>query len=110
MTAEGIAVTGIGRNTLALVRENVTDLLLAGEMELERAVSLLLNVEKTLVEGAGAAGLAAILQYPERFRGRTVGERTAADWVVMIVALGGWGALFFYLMRLDRRVRELEKP
>ncbi len=71
--AEGIAVTGIGRITLPLVRDNVTDILLAGEMELERAVSLLLNVEKTLVEGAGAAGLAALLQYPERFRGKTVG-------------------------------------
>ena len=42
--------------------------------------------------------------------GRSVGERITADWVVMIVALVVWGALFFYLMRLDRRVRELEKP
>ena len=41
--------------------------------------------------------------------GRTVGERIAADWVVMIVALVVWGAVFYYLMRLDRRVRELEK-
>jgi threonine dehydratase len=71
--AEGIAVTGVGRITLPLVRDHVADILLTGEMELERAVSLLLNVEKTLVEGAGAAGLAALLQYPERFRGRTVG-------------------------------------
>jgi CcmD family protein len=40
---------------------------------------------------------------------RPVGERIAADWVVMIVALVVWGALFLYLMRLDRRVRELDK-
>ena len=58
---------------LPLLREHVTEILLASEESLERAVSLLLNVEKTLVEGAGAAGLAALLQYPERFRGRTVG-------------------------------------
>ncbi len=71
--AEGIAVKGIGRLTLPLVREHVREMLLVGEAELERAVSLLLNVEKTLVEGAGAAALAALLQYPERFRGRVVG-------------------------------------
>jgi threonine dehydratase len=71
--AEGIAVKGVGRLTLALAREHVTEILLAGEAELERAVSLLLNVEKTLVEGAGAAGLAALLAHPARFRGRTVG-------------------------------------
>jgi CcmD family protein len=41
--------------------------------------------------------------------GRTVGDRIAADWVVMIVALVVWGALFLYLMRLDRKVRELDK-
>jgi threonine dehydratase len=71
--AEGIAVKGTGTLTLPLVREHVREILLAGEFELERAVCLLLNVEKTLVEGAGAAGLAALLQYPERFRGREVG-------------------------------------
>jgi CcmD family protein len=41
--------------------------------------------------------------------GRTVGERIAADWVVMIVALVVWGAVFLYLMRLDKKVRELDK-
>lgn len=40
---------------------------------------------------------------------RPIGERIGADWVVMIVALVVWGALFLYLMRLDRRVRELDK-
>jgi len=71
--AEGIAVKGVGKLTLPLVREHVAEILLVGEAELERAVCLLLNVEKTLVEGAGAAALAALLQYPERFRGRTAG-------------------------------------
>jgi CcmD family protein len=43
------------------------------------------------------------------FLARPIGERIGADWVVMIVALVVWGAVFFYLMRLDRRVRELDK-
>ncbi len=71
--AEGIAVSAPGRHTLALMRAHVREILLVDEAQLERAVSLLLNVEKTVVEGAGAAGLAALLQYPERFRGRRVG-------------------------------------
>ncbi len=41
--------------------------------------------------------------------GRTVGDRIAADYVVMVVALVVWGAIFLYLMRLDRKVRELDK-
>jgi CcmD family protein len=41
--------------------------------------------------------------------GRTVGERIVADYVVMAVALVVWGAVFLYLMRLDRKVRELDK-
>ncbi|MEO6461858.1 MAG: CcmD family protein [Candidatus Eisenbacteria bacterium] len=41
--------------------------------------------------------------------GRSVGERIAADYVVMVVALVVWGAVFLYLMRLDRKVRELDK-
>ncbi len=71
--AEGIAVAGIGKLTLPLLRAHVNEILLVSEASLEQAVSLLLNVEKTLVEGAGAAGLAALLQFPERFRGRNVG-------------------------------------
>jgi len=46
---------------------------LVGENDLEHAVSMLVNIEKTVVEGAGAAGLAAILAEPERFRGRKIG-------------------------------------
>ncbi len=71
--AEGIAVTEIGRFTLPLVRRYVDDILLVEEDGLEHAVSLLLNIEKTLVEGAGAAGLAAIAANPARFRGKHVG-------------------------------------
>jgi threonine dehydratase len=71
--AEGIAVSAVGRNTLPLVREHVQDILLVNETALEQAVSLLLGVEKTLVEGAGAAGLAALLQHPRRFAKKKVG-------------------------------------
>jgi CcmD family protein len=42
--------------------------------------------------------------------GRTIGERIAADYVVMVVALVVWGAVFLYLLRLDKKVRELDKP
>jgi len=71
--AEGIAVTEVGRLTLPLVRQYVDDILLVEETELEHAVSLLLNIGKTLVEGAGAAGLAALVAQPNRFKGRRVG-------------------------------------
>jgi threonine dehydratase len=71
--AEGIAVKAPGRITQGIVRELVDDIVLVSEQEIERAVSLLINIEKTVVEGAGAAGLAAVLKAPERFKGRTVG-------------------------------------
>jgi threonine dehydratase len=71
--AEGIAVKSAGRITREIVRRHVADILLVDEAQLERSVALLLNVEKTVVEGAGAAGLAAVLSRPERFRGRRVG-------------------------------------
>ena len=71
--AEGIAVKEPGAITSALVRELVDDIVLVSERRMEEAVSLLLQIEKTVVEGAGAAGLAALLAYPERFAGRTVG-------------------------------------
>ena len=60
--AEGIAVKAPGQITRAIVRELVDDIVLVSEQEIERAVSLLINIEKTVVEGAGAAGLAAVLQ------------------------------------------------
>ncbi|MEW4448607.1 threonine ammonia-lyase [Qipengyuania sp. JC766] len=71
--AEGIAVKEPGKFTSAIIRERVDDILLVGEDALEKAVSLLLQIEKTVVEGAGAAGLAAVLANPERFAGKTIG-------------------------------------
>jgi threonine dehydratase len=71
--AEGIAVKEPGGITSTMVAELVDDILLVPERRLEEAVSLLLQIEKTVVEGAGAAGLAALLEHPDRFRGRTVG-------------------------------------
>lgn len=71
--AEGIAVKEPGGITARMVEALVDDIVLVGERRLEEAVSLLLQIEKTVVEGAGAAGLAALLAEPERFRGKTVG-------------------------------------
>ncbi|AGH50928.1 MULTISPECIES: threonine ammonia-lyase [Sphingomonadales] len=71
--AEGIAVKEPGAITSAIIREIVDDLVLVTERDLEKAVSLLLQIEKTVAEGAGAAGLAALLAHRERFAGRTVG-------------------------------------
>ncbi len=71
--AEGIAVKTIGQNTLEIARDLVDEVLLVNEDALENAVSMYLNIEKTVAEGAGAAGLAAILSNPEYFRGKRVG-------------------------------------
>jgi threonine dehydratase len=71
--AEGIAVKHVGRLTLPIVRALVSDILLIEEALLERAVSLFLTLQKTMAEGAGAAGLAALLAEPARFKGRKVG-------------------------------------
>jgi threonine dehydratase len=71
--AEGIAVKSAGRLTREVVRELVRDVVLVSETDLERSVALLLNVEKTVAEGAGAAALAAVLAQPERYRKRRVG-------------------------------------
>jgi len=71
--AEGIAVKDVGVRNLAIARNLIDDILLVDELSLERAVVMLLEVEKTVAEGAGAAGLAAMLAAPERFRGHRVG-------------------------------------
>jgi threonine dehydratase len=71
--AEGIAIKVPGEHTLPIVRERVDDILLVEEELIEKSVLLLLEVEKTVTEGAGAVGLAALLAYPERFAGRKVG-------------------------------------
>ena len=71
--AEGIAVSNVGKLTLPVVREFVSDIILVDEPLIERAVNAFLTLQKTMAEGAGAAGLAAMLAEPERFRGRKVG-------------------------------------
>ncbi|WP_420144888.1 threonine ammonia-lyase [Sphingobium sp.] len=71
--AEGIAVKQPGEITRRFVERLADDVLLVTERRLEEAVSLLLQIEKTVVEGAGAAGLAALLTYRDQFAGRNVG-------------------------------------
>ncbi len=71
--AEGIAVKYVGQLPLAIIREHVAELMRVEESAIERAIGLLANVEKVVVEGAGAAGLAALLADPARFKGRKVG-------------------------------------
>ena len=71
--AEGIAVGTPGVITEAIVRQKVDELLLVDEGDIEQAIVMLLEIEKTLVEGAGAAGLAALIKHPQRFAGQRVG-------------------------------------
>jgi threonine dehydratase len=71
--AEGIAVGQPGQITRELVRQLVDDLVLVDEGDIEQAIVMLLEIEKTLVEGAGAAGLAALLKDPARYAGKSVG-------------------------------------
>ncbi|MDP1597877.1 threonine ammonia-lyase [Phenylobacterium sp.] len=71
--AEGIAVKQVGELSYAIARPLIDDVLLIEEPHFERAVALYCNVEKTVVEGAGAASLAALLAYPNKFKGKKVG-------------------------------------
>lgn len=71
--AEGIAVGTPGLIPQAIIAKLVDDLVLVDEGDIEQAMVMLLEIEKTLVEGAGAAGLAALLKYPARFAGKRVG-------------------------------------
>jgi threonine dehydratase len=71
--AEGIAVKAPGRITTAIIRGLVDEIVLVTEDQIEGAVAMLMSIEKTVVEGAGAAGLAALMAAPERFSGRNVG-------------------------------------
>jgi threonine dehydratase len=71
--AEGIAVSSPGKIPQTIIASLVNDLVLVDEGDIEQAIVMLLEVEKTLVEGAGAVGLAALLKYPERFKGKKVG-------------------------------------
>jgi threonine dehydratase len=71
--AEGIAVKNVGARTLPVIRELVADVVLVDEAALERAVNLYLTLQKTMAEGSGAAGLAALLAEPARFKGKRIG-------------------------------------
>jgi len=71
--AEGIAVKSPGGLTLGIIRDKVADVLLASEAAIEHAIHLMAEIEKLVVEGAGAAPLAAVLAEPRRFAGRKVG-------------------------------------
>ncbi|GLR48211.1 threonine ammonia-lyase [Sphingomonas astaxanthinifaciens] len=71
--AEGIAVKEPGRLTRAIIKEHVDRIELVEEKDLEHAVALLVGIEKTVVEGAGAAGLALLLAKPDQFKGKRVG-------------------------------------
>ncbi|MFZ1743385.1 MAG: threonine ammonia-lyase [Pontixanthobacter sp.] len=71
--AEGISVKAPGEFTAQIIADKVDDIVLVSEEWLEKSVSLLLQIEKTVVEGAGAAGLAAVMAYPERFKGKKIG-------------------------------------
>ncbi len=71
--AEGIAVGTPGVITQAIIKDKVDDIVLVDEGDIEQAIVMLLEIEKTLVEGAGAAGLAALLRHPQRFAGKRVG-------------------------------------
>lgn len=71
--AEGIAVATAGQITREIVRKHVDELLLVDEGDIEQAVLMLLEIEKTLVEGAGAAGLAALIRHKNKFQGKKVG-------------------------------------
>jgi threonine dehydratase len=71
--AEGIAVFDPGKFTSRILEELLDDFLLVSETQLENALAMLVQIEKTVVEGAGAAGLAAVMAHPKRFAGRKVG-------------------------------------
>jgi threonine dehydratase len=71
--AEGIAVKDVGDIAFGIIRKEVEDVLVVEEETIERAVVALIEIEKTVAEGAGAAALAALLENPQRFAGKKVG-------------------------------------
>lgn len=100
--AEGIAVKRPGQTTRAIIAASGTEIVLAGEGEIESAIMLMAEVEKLVVEGAGAAALAAILAHPERFRGRRVGAIVSGGNIDPRLLAG---VLMRGLVRLGRLVR-----
>lgn len=71
--AEGIAVREVGDITFTLANPYVDDVLVIDEADFERAIAAYANIEKTVAEGAGAAGLAAVMRYPERYKNQNIG-------------------------------------
>ena len=71
--AEGIAVKDVGDSAFDIVKQQVEDVVVVAEETIERAVVALIEIEKTVAEGAGAAALAALLEHPQRFAGKRVG-------------------------------------
>ena len=71
--AEGIAVKDVGEMALAIIRKEVEEVLVVAEETIERAIVALIEIEKTVAEGAGAAALAALLEHPQHFAGKRVG-------------------------------------
>jgi threonine dehydratase len=71
--AEGIAVKDVGSTALSIIKEKVREVLVVKEETIEKAVVALIEIEKTVAEGAGGAGLAALLEHPQRFAGKRVG-------------------------------------
>jgi threonine dehydratase len=71
--AEGIAVKDVGDSAFSIIQKLVEEVLIVEEETIERAVVALIEIEKTVAEGAGAAALAALLEHPARFKGKRVG-------------------------------------
>src|SRR2546425_3546174 len=71
--AEGIAVKDVGELALAIIRKEVEEVLVVAEETIERAIVALIEIEKTVAEGAGAAALAALLEHGNKFAGKRVG-------------------------------------
>src|SRR6202008_4265142 len=71
--AEGIAVKDVGDTALAIIRKEVEEVLVVAEETIERAIVALIEIEKTVAEGAGAAALAALLEHGAKFAGKRVG-------------------------------------
>ena len=71
--AEGIAVKNVTERTIAICKQHVDDIRLVSETDIERGIALYLSAQKTVAEGAGAAGLAAVLADPAHFRSRRIG-------------------------------------
>ncbi len=100
--AEGIAVKRPGKTTRDIIAASGTDILLVDEGEIESAIMLLAEAEKLVVEGAGAAALAAILAHPDRFAGRRVGAVVSGGNIDPRLLAG---VLIRGLVRLGRLVR-----